>query len=196
MYFDSEKPGLQLRVTSNGAKTFSILRRVKNGEPMRVTLGRFPDMTVESARKQFDIVTGEIAKGSNPAAVRRTHRGEPTLTAFFKEYGERHGAKKRAWADDQQRYRDYLKPTLGSRKVSSVKRDMIGRVLSDMERQGKAAATVNNVRALASAIFGKAIEWSYLSENPVKGIKTRKSTAWVSEWVLRECGTRRPETAS
>ena len=175
VYFDSEKPGLQLRVTSNGAKTFSILRRVKNGEPMRITLGRFPDMTVESARKQFDIVIGEIATGSNPAAVRRTHRGEPTLTAFFKEYGERHGAKKRAWTDDQQRYRDYLKPTLGSRKVSSVKRDMIGRVLSDMERQGKAAATVNNVRALASAIFGKAIEWSYLTENPVKGIKTRKA---------------------
>ena len=97
------------------------------------------------------------------------------MTTFFKEYGERHGAKKRAWADDQQRYRDYLKPTLGSRKVSSVKRDMIGRVLSDMERQGKAAATVNNVRALASAIFGKAIEWSYLTENPVKGIKTRKA---------------------
>ena len=58
VYFDSEKPGLQLRVTSNGAKTFSILRRVKNGEPMRITLGRFPDMTVESARKQFDIVIG------------------------------------------------------------------------------------------------------------------------------------------
>jgi len=52
---------------------------------------------------------------------------------------------------------------------------MVGRILSDMERNGKAGATVNNVRALSSGLFGKAIEWSYLSENPVKGIKTRKS---------------------
>ena len=175
VYFDSEKPGLQLRMTHNGVKTFSILRRVKNGEPVRVTLGRFPDMTIESARKQFDIVTGTIAEGANPAAVRRAHRGEPTLTAFFKVYEERHGKNLRAWADDQQRFRDYLLPTLGSRKISTIKREMIGRVLSDMEAHGKAGATVNNVRALASAIFGKAIEWSYLNENPVKGIKTRKA---------------------
>ena len=52
---------------------------------------------------------------------------------------------------------------------------MVGRILSDIESDGKAGATVNNVRALASGIFGKAIEWSYLTNNPVKGIKTRKS---------------------
>jgi integrase len=52
---------------------------------------------------------------------------------------------------------------------------MVGRILSDMDRAGKAGATVNSVRALASGLFGKAIEWSYLSANPVKGIKTRKT---------------------
>jgi len=44
-----------------------------------------------------------------------------------------------------------------------------------MERDGKAGATINNVRALASGIFGKAIEWSYVADNPVRGIKTRKA---------------------
>ncbi len=52
---------------------------------------------------------------------------------------------------------------------------MVGRILSEMDRDGKAGATVNNVRALASGLFGKAIEWSYLSDNPVRGIKTRKA---------------------
>jgi len=52
---------------------------------------------------------------------------------------------------------------------------MVGRILSDMDRAGKAGATVNNVRALASGLFGKAIEWSYVAENPVRGIKTRKA---------------------
>ncbi len=77
--------------------------------------------------------------------------------------------------NDQQRFRDYLEKPLGSRKLSAITREMLGRILSDMERDGKAGATVNNARALASGIFGKAIEWGYLSENPVRGIKTRKA---------------------
>ncbi len=28
---------------------------------------------------------------------------------------------------------------------------------------------------MASGIFGKAIEWGYLTDNPVRGIKTRKA---------------------
>jgi len=35
--------------------------------------------------------------------------------------------------------------------------------------------TINNVRALASGLFGKAIEWGYVIDNPVRGIKTRKA---------------------
>ena len=174
-YHDAKTTGLQLRVTAAGIKTFSVFRRSKGGQPERITLGRFPDMTVEQARKMAARVNSAIEEGLNPADVKRAHKGEPTLSEFFEEYGERHGKKKRAWHDDQQRYRDYLGKPLGARKVSAITREMIGRILSDMERDGKAGATVNNVRALASGIFGKAIEWSYLTNNPVKGIKTRKS---------------------
>ena len=175
VYHDTKTTGLQLRVTHTGVKTFSLFRRVKGGLPERVTLGRFPDMTIEQARKLAARVNSEIEEGSNPAEVKRAHKGEPTLAEFFKEYGERHGQKKKSWSDDQQRYRDYLEKPLGAKKLSSVTREMVGRILSDMESDGKAGATVNNVRALASGIFGKAIEWSYLTNNPVKGIKTRKS---------------------
>ena len=175
VYHDAKTTGLQLRVTHTGVKTFSLFRRIKGGLPERVTLGRFPDMTIEQARKLAARVNSEIEEGSNPAEVKRAHKGEPTLAEFFKEYGERHGQKKKSWSDDQQRYRDYLEKPLGAKKLSSVTREMVGRLLSDMESNGKAGATVNNVRALASGIFGKSIEWSYLTNNPVKGIKTRKS---------------------
>ena len=175
VYHDAKTTGLQLRVTHTGIKTFSLYRRIKGGPPERVTLGRFPDMTIEQARKLAARVNSEIEEGSNPAEVKRAHKGEPTLAEFFKEYGERHGQKKKSWSDDQQRYRDYLEKPLGIKKLSAVTREMVGRILSDMESNDKAGATVNNVRALASGIFGKAIEWSYLTENPVRGIKTRKS---------------------
>ena len=175
IYHDAKTTGLQIRVTSTGVRTFSLYRRIKGGQPARVTLGRFPEMTIEQARKLAARVNSEIEEGANPADVKRAHKGEPTLSEFFKEYGERHGQRKRAWHDDQQRFRDYLEKPLGARKLSAITREMIGRILSDMELAGRAGATVNNVRALSSGVFGKAIEWSYLTDNPVKGIKTRKS---------------------
>jgi len=174
-YADAKTTGLQVRVTSSGVKTFSIFRRIKGGQPERVTLGRFPDMTIEQARKLSARVNSAIEEGANPAELKRAHKGEPTLTEFFDMYGIRHGQKKRAWSDDQQRFRDYLEKPLGKKKLSSITRESVGRILADMDGDGRAGATVNNVRALASGIFGKAIEWSYLADNPVKGIKTRKA---------------------
>ena len=174
-YHDAKTTGLQIRVTASGIKTFSVYRRVKGGQPERITLGRFPDMTVEQARKLAARVNSEIEEGANPASVKRAVKGEPTLSEFFKEYGERHGQKKRSWGDDQQRFRDYLEKPLGSKKMSAIERESIGRILADMDRQGRAGSTINNVRALASSLFGKAIEWSYVTDNPVKGIKLRKT---------------------
>ncbi len=170
-YHDAKTPGLQLRVTPAGVKTFSMYRRTKGGGPERVTLGRFPAMTVEQARKAASTVNSEIEHGANPAEVKRALKAEPTLTELFTEYGTRHGVRKLSWRDDEQRFRDYLQKPLGDRKLTTITRQAIIRVLSDAEAAGKAAATVRQIRALASGIFGKAIEWGYLEANPAQGVK-------------------------
>lgn len=173
-YYDQDIGKLALRVTAAGTKSFYIVKRVA-GEMVWYKLGTFPEMTVEQARKAAEVALGSFANEDNPAVVRRLVKGIPTLNEFFIEYGERHGVKKLAWESDQQRFRDYLKAPLGARKLSLITREMISRILSDLDMQGKAGATVNNVRALASGILGKAIEWGYIKDNPVRGIKTRKA---------------------
>jgi integrase len=47
----------------------------------------------------------------------------------------------------------------------------VARVVSDAEKAGKAVATVRNIRALASGMFSKAIEWGYLDTNPAQGVR-------------------------
>ncbi|MFZ4539349.1 tyrosine-type recombinase/integrase [Propionivibrio sp.] len=172
VYLDSKTTGLQLRVTATGAKTFSIYRRIKGGQPERVTLGRFPAMTIEQARKLAARVNAEIEEGSNPAQVKRVMKGEPTFAELFKEYGERHGCKKLSWHTDQCNYANHLQ-SLAPLKVTTIKREAISRLMSDMEKAGLAGATQNNIRALISTIYGRAIEWGYATANPVIGIKTR-----------------------
>lgn len=172
VYLDTKAAGLQLRVTDTGSKTFSVYRRVKNGSPERVTLGRFPTMTVEQARKQAARINAEIEEGANPAQVKRAHREELTFGELFKEYGERHGSKKKSWATDQSIYANHLQG-IAAHKASAITRDMLSRILSGLDKAGKAGATVNNVRALVSSIYGRAIEWGHVTANPVVGIKTR-----------------------
>ena len=173
VYLDAKITGLQIRVTDTGSKTFSVYRRTKGGRPERVTLGRFPAMTVEQARKLATRVNAEIEDGANPAEVKRAHREELTFAELFKEYGERHGNKKRSWNTDQSIYCNHLKLPLGGRKLTAISRETISRILSDLERAGKSGGTVNNVRALVSSIYSRAIEWGYVAANPVVGIMTR-----------------------
>ena len=173
--YDTKVPKLAVRVTPAGTKTFYVVKRA-GAEMAWVKLGTFPDMTVEKAQAEAERILGEFASGANPAEARRTFKAEPTLTEFFIEYATRHGEKLVVWRDMQQRFRDYLQKPLGDRKLTSITRTMIARALSEVEKAGKAAATVKLVRALASGIFAKAIEWGYLETNPAQGVKVAGRT--------------------
>ncbi|MDR3299365.1 MAG: tyrosine-type recombinase/integrase [Candidatus Accumulibacter sp.] len=168
-YLDTKVVGLQLRVSSTGTKTFSVFRRIKGGQPERVTLGKFPAMTVEQARKAAAEVSAAIEGGANPAEAKRVLKKEMTLSEFFTEKYVLHGTKKKSWRDDQQRFRDYLQKPLGNLRLSEITRAMVAHTLSDAEKAGKSVATVRQLRALASVIFRVAEEKGEFSgANPAR----------------------------
>lgn len=85
-YRDSDVSGLLLRVTAGGVKTFSVSRK-RQGEHFRVTLGRFPDLSVDSAREMAIAALAEIAKSNaNPNDKRRQEQKKQiTLLMAFDE---------------------------------------------------------------------------------------------------------------
>lgn len=87
VYHDTHKQamGLQLRVTST-AKTFFIQKRV-NGVPQRTTLGRFPSVTIEQARKQAAKWAVQIADGVNPRSEKKRQKLDvKTLSEVLSDY--------------------------------------------------------------------------------------------------------------
>ena len=72
-YHDSKQPGLQLRVSDKGTKTFCV-RSSLHGKSIRVTLGRFPKITVEQARKHTKQHLSTLVTGKNPNALKRAER--------------------------------------------------------------------------------------------------------------------------
>lgn len=86
-YHDTEVPGLQLRVTHLGAKTFCVFRRSRRSEPERITIGRFPTLSVEHARIRAKRYLADLGDGVSVRAQRRTAEVQgKTLRQVHEEY--------------------------------------------------------------------------------------------------------------
>jgi len=171
-YHDNKKRGLKLLVRASGTKTFMLYRKIQ-GRPERVLIGRFPDVTIEQARKQADILNSKIARGINPNEEKRAIRDEMTLGNLFKQYLEKYAKlHKKSWKSDQEQFNRYLH-NWKNKKISVVHKNQIQKLHA---RIGKEHGTyaANRLLALLHSLFNKAIDWGWKHPNPAHGIKKFK----------------------
>jgi len=186
--WDTQVSGLQCRISHQGVKVFSLYRRVRDGKPERVTLGKFGDITVKQARDEATQINAAIAKGANPAEIKRVNKAEMTFEELFFEYIEKHSKQKKlSWKQDVGKYNRYLKKPLGHKRISKITRADIAAIHSDVTSQlkfkkptsenlqkFKSGGTANRVWALISSVFGWAINAGHCENNPARGIKKNK----------------------
>lgn len=189
-YRDTKQPGLQLRVSAGGAKTFSVYRRVRNGPPERVTIGRWPDITVEDARRLAVGFVAKLASAESPAAARRAVRGEMTFGELYDAYlKDRVTAGKKRPDLIRGLWELYLGPLPDvPRKAHATERkkpaegvDWSGKrvseitvtTLAQLHRRICAAGkerTANKVVALVRAIYGYGLDHRIVTDNPAIGV--------------------------
>lgn len=176
VYHDRKTTGLQVRITSSGTKTFSILRRVKGGQPERVTLGRYPEMTIERARGEAAKVNAEIENGASVAKVKRAHREEPTFEEVFDLFipGKRKRDGRPLSERTKKDYRDSLRIHLAKikgMKLSQIGRDDVKRIHATATK--KSPASANRALAIVSSVYNYAIDelGIYGGSNPAARVK-------------------------
>jgi integrase len=175
-HYDTEVKGLGIGIGKTGTKTFIFYRKIK-GSPERLTLGRFPDLTVEQARGKASAINSARAKGENPAQVRRAGKAEYTFADLFSEYLERHSKpNKKTWAEDESQFNNYLSKPLGSKKLSAIDRASVAAIHSSITKAGH-PTTANRVKALLSSVFSWAISAGLWEINPALGIKLNKENS-------------------
>lgn len=76
--WDSEMPGLGVRV-SNSRKTFFVMRYVDR-KKVRSTVGVFPVMNVDDARKEARALLLEMQKGINPNVIKQKRKDDSEIT--------------------------------------------------------------------------------------------------------------------
>ncbi|MDX7693352.1 site-specific integrase [Aeromonas caviae] len=86
-YHDTEVNGLRLRITQTGVKTFSLAKS-QGGKFIRVTIGRFPAVSVEQARnKALDLLGVVVTTGINPNDTKRElQHAKVSLVTALDEY--------------------------------------------------------------------------------------------------------------
>lgn len=83
---DTNLKGFLVRVTAGGAKAFCLDKRIK-GRSIRRVIGRYPDMSVEAARRQAHKWLGMLAEGKNPFEASEDElRQQLTLAFVLEEY--------------------------------------------------------------------------------------------------------------
>lgn len=168
-YHDTTKRGLKLMVHPSGVKTFILYRKIK-GKPERVTIGHFPDITIEQARKQIDVLNSKIVQGINPNEEKRAIRSEMTLQYLFDQYLEKYAkVHKKSWKGDQDQFNRYL-TEWSKRKLSAITKANIQKLHTEIGANNGIYAA-NRLLALLHVLFSRAYDWGWEHPNPAHGIK-------------------------
>lgn len=76
-YYDNKLKGFGVRVTSGGSKAFFVEKKIRDTNKVkRITIARYPELTVEQARVEAQKLIGQMVTGNDPsnAAKKRAIR--------------------------------------------------------------------------------------------------------------------------
>ena len=172
LYHDTLVRGLCISVASSGRKAFVFYRRA-GGQPVKKTIGIYPEMSIEEAREKVSRMNRIKMAGQNPVDPNCEVTEYMTLGELFDRYLELHAKPHRkSWKQDVGIYNSHLR---------HWKDREIGR-LTPVELQafharmgtdsGKQVA--NRTRSILYTLFEKAIEWGYERSNPLAKVKPFK----------------------
>lgn len=162
--WDALVPGLSLRVTDRGRKSWTVVSRLR-GKPVRVTLGAYPALGLQTARNRARPTLEAISAGQDPRD--RGLSFGAALDLYLAErktgWGERHDRNVRCALDL------HVRPKLGKRWLADVTRGDVATVLARIGQPVNA----NRVREYVSGFYSWAAERELVEANIVAPISRR-----------------------
>jgi integrase len=176
-YFDAAFPGLALRITENGGKSWCTFYRFK-GRLRRFTIGRYPAIKPAQARKEAAAALERVREGADPAEEKRARREmrtpeTDTFEGVAQDYLERHLRKNRRASTFLEAKRDLehdALPAWRRRPIASISRRDVMDLLDGIIARG-AKVQANRTLARLRALFNWAIEKDRLGASPVARMK-------------------------
>jgi integrase len=159
-----------------------VVYRKVNGTPKRITLGRFPDLSPDSARREAIKVLAQLAVGGDPNEEKKAARARGvTLNQVFEDYLRARKSLKPGTIHD---YKRIMRETFSDwvdRPLKRITKEDVK--IRHLNRGKQSEARANNAMRLLRALFNFASGeyedhrgMSLFPENPVN--KLSHSKAW------------------
>lgn len=176
---DALAPGLVLRVTANGVKTWSVVYKVPGeggvaptgrllkGAQRRLTLGTWPAMSLAAARDAAVGTMRAAATGADPRRARQ-HSGCSSVAAVCADMIRSAKLTVETWEKMETCLEKHVIPRLGHRPIAEVKWPDV-RALLDQYAQAGRAGTAREVRKHLSRLFSYAADRGIIEAHPMAG---------------------------
>jgi len=181
-YYDDNLKGFGVRVTSGGTKAFFVEKLINN-KLSRITLGRYPELTVEMAKKEAQKLLGQIAMGLDPGAQKKTAKMQQiNLNEVFNDYLQARKSLKQSTLINYKQILTKAFPNWLNKPLLSITKDRIAKhhqKLGEAHGEAYANLAMRVLRALfnfAAGQYEDAEGKSLVPENPVKRLS--QTRAW------------------
>jgi integrase len=171
--WDDGRSGFGVRVSPEGRKSFVFMYRF-GGKARRMTIGRYPALSLASARVLFAKAKELLDAGKDPGALaladKRQEREAETVKELVDEYLDRSAKSKRSYAEIKRVLHREVLPAWGSRKAKSIARRDV-RVLANGIADRGAPVMANRTLQYINRMFRFGIAGDMLTVNPCTGIE-------------------------
>lgn len=174
-------PGLSIRVTSTGRKTWTFRYRTHLGKQRRITLGQFGNKTGIGLKDARDLARGiltNVSKGEDPAKEKQDARKFEqardirTFEDLWFSYRSSQGEAKRSVGYENELWVKQINPRLGSLDIEEVTKARISRLVRSIgDGVNGRQTTANRTHALVRQILNHGVALDYISVSPMMGLK-------------------------
>ena len=166
--FDATVPGLALRVSPSGSKSWAVLYRSR-GRLRRLTIGDAKIIGLPDAREEAREAIRAAAKGGDPATEKKRRRGAQTIDDLIPDFIERYAKKRnRSWKHTEWLLMTRVLPKWRGRAVEDITRRDV-RVLVEKIAE-RAPILGNRTVAALSKMFRFALDDELIAASPVVGV--------------------------
>src|SRR5215204_1489945 len=176
-YFDQRMPGLVLRVSARGTKSWNAVYR-HQGRARRLTIGRYPIITLDDARARAREALCAVSRGIDPCGVRADKLAFAELASLFVEG---HVRKLRRARQVERLIQREVVVAWKNRPANSITRRDVALLVANVAE--RAPVLANRVLATTRRLFGWAVGQGLLEANPCDQVE-RPTSERARERVL------------
>lgn len=169
-YVDGLCPGLHLRVTALGTRTFSAVFRL-NGALTRRTIGRYPLVTLANARASALDIMRKAQEGIDAREHRSRAEAALTYHDLVVAYTDKHlRLNARSWRNIYSGLSSARMERFMGRRVADITRRELIDLIDEIAAEGRVQGAINQLRFL-KMMFNWAASRDMIPSNPCDGIK-------------------------